>query len=156
MKLFRNKRCPRCNERIPVELVVCPCCKLNFQKFESATNAEAKAAINAGEKKRVLMRTGRPSDVKLVPLLLLTIFLGFTGAHYYYVGRYKTGAAFTAFFAVGLLNAILTMLVDINATSTIFQLFTLLVLGWGAVLILWVIDIAKVCMNKFKIPVGRE
>lgn len=155
MKLFKSKRCPRCNEKVPIELVVCPCCQLNFQKFESATNAEAKEALAAGEKKRVLLRKGRPSDVKLLPLLLFTIFLGFTGAHYYYVGRYKAGACFTAFFAVGLINAILTSLIEINSSSVIYQLFTLLVLGWGVVLALWLIDIVKVSLNKFKIPVGR-
>ena len=75
MNIFRNKRCPRCKEKVPVELVSCPSCQLNFQKFESATNKDAKEAIAEGEKERVIMRMGRPSDVKLVPLLLLTIFL---------------------------------------------------------------------------------
>lgn len=156
MKLFKSKRCPRCNEKVPIELVICPSCQLNFQKFETATNAEAKEAINQGEKERVLLRTGRPADVKFVTLLLLTIFLGFTGAHYYYVGRHKTGACFTAFFVIGLVNAIITSLVEINYANDLYQIFTLLVLGWGVVLVLWIVDIAKVCMNKFKIPVSRE
>ncbi len=156
MNLFKNKRCPRCNTKVPVELVNCPSCQLNFQKFESATNKQAKQALREGEKEKVLMRKGRPADVKLVPLLLLTIFLGFTGAHYYYVGRYKMGAFFSIFFGVGIINAILNALLNVTPTGDLYQVFTLLVLVWGAVLFLWIVDIARVSFNKFKIPVSRE
>lgn len=156
MNLFKNKRCPRCNEKLPVEMVVCSNCQLNFQKFENATNKEAKEAIRQGEKDRVLLRKGRPNDVKFVSLLLLTIFLGFTGAHYYYVGRYKMGMFFSIFFGVGIINAIINTMLKVMPTSDLYQLFTLLVLVWGAVLVLWIIDIAKVCLNKFKIPVSRS
>lgn len=156
MNLFRNKRCPRCKTKVPVEIVHCPECQLNFQKFESATNAEAKQAIRSGEKDRVLMRKGRPKDVKFVPLLLFTIFLGFCGGHYYYVGRYKMGLFFSAFFGVGIINAIITAMLKTTPKGDLYQIFTLLVLVWGAVLVMWIIDIAKVCVNSFKIPVSRN
>lgn len=156
MNLFKNKHCPRCNTKLPVEMVVCSNCQLNFQKFESATNSEAKEAIKQGEKDRVLMRKGRPNDVKFLPLLLLTIFLGFIGAHYYYVGRYKMGAFFSIFFCVGIVNAIISTLLKATPKGDLYQIFTLLVLVWGVVLILWIIDMAKVCLNRFKIPVSRE
>lgn len=156
MNLFKNKRCPRCNQKMPIEIVICPNCQLNFQKFESATNMDAKEALRMGEKDRVLMRKSRPSDVNFVKLLLITIFLGFTGAHYYYVGRYKMGAFFSIFFSVGIINAILNVLLHENLTGDIYQIFTFLVLIWGLVLALWIIDIAKVCLNKFKIPVSRN
>lgn len=156
MNLFKNKRCPRCETKMPIELVVCPGCQLNFQKFETATNKEAKEAIKSGETERVLIKTGRPSDVKLVPLLLIAIFLGFTGAHHYYVGRYKMGAFYSVFFAVGVVNAILTTMLDATPQGDAYQVFTLLVLIWGLVLFLWIIDIAKICVNKFKIPVSRS
>ena len=156
MNIFRNKHCPRCNQKMPVELVVCPSCQLNFNKFETATNKEAKEALKAGEKDRVLMRKNRPSDVSFLPLLLITIFLGFTGAHYYYVGRYKMGAFFTIFFAVGIVNAVMTTLLETMPTGDLYQIFTLFVFTWGAVVALWIIDIAKVCLNKFKIPVSRS
>ena len=156
MNLFKNKHCPRCNTKTPIEMVVCPSCQLNYQKFESATNEEAKEAIREGEHDRVLMRKGRPSDVNFIKLLLVTIFLGFTGAHYYYVGRYKMGAFFSIFFAVGIVNAILTSLLDATPKGDLYQIFTLLVFVWGAVIALWIIDVAKVCLNKFKIPVSRR
>ncbi len=156
MNLFKNKYCPRCNKRMPVETVSCPSCQLNFVKFNEATNKEAKEAINSGEKDRVLMRKGRPSDVKFVPLLLLTIFLGFTGVHYYYVGRYKMGAFFTIFFAVGIVNAIINVMIKTTPTGELYQIFTLLVLIWGIVALMWLVDIVKVCFNSFRIPVSRK
>ena len=156
MNLFKNKRCPRCNTKQPIELVICPGCQLNFNKFDQATNEEAKNAIREGETERVLMRNGRPADVSFIKLLLITLFFGFTGAHYYYVGRHKMGAFFTIFFAVGLVNAIITTLVKATPTGDLYQIFSLLVLIWGAVIAMWIIDIAKVCLNKFKIPVGRK
>ncbi len=156
MNLLKNKRCPRCNHKMPIEIVVCPNCQLNFNKFESATNSEAKEAIRMGEGERVVMRKGRPIDVKFVPLLLITILLGFTGAHYYYVGRYKMGAFYSIFCAVGFVNAIITTLLDVTPKGDLYQIFTLLVLIWGIVIMLWIVDIAKVCLNKFKIPVSRS
>ena len=156
MRLFRNKHCPRCKQKMPVEIVICPNCQLNFQKFESATNEEAKQAIREGEKDNVLLRENRPSDVSFIKLLLITIFCGFFGGHYYYVGRYKMGAFFTIFFFVGIVNAIITTLVEATPSGDLYQIFILLVLTWGFVLMLWIIDIAKVCLNKFKIPVSRN
>ena len=156
MRIGLNKRCPRCNAKSPIGLVVCPGCQLNFQKFETATNREAKRAMIEGEKERVLMRKGRPSDVKFAPLFLLTLFLGFMGAHYYYVGRNKMGIFFTIFFVVGLTNAIISTLLETTPTGDLWQVFTLMVLVWGAVLFLWIVDIAKVAMNKFRIPVSRR
>lgn len=156
MNLFKNKHCPRCNQKMPVEIVVCPECQLNFQKFETATNAEAKKAIRQGEKDKVLLRKGRPSDVNFVKLLLLTIFLGFTGAHYYYVGRNKMGLFFSIFFGVGVLNAVLSRVLNATPKGDLYQIFIGLVLVWGVVLFLWIIDISKVSFNKFKIPVSRN
>lgn len=156
MNLFKNKHCPRCNQKMPIEIVVCPSCQLNFQKFETATNKEAKEAIKEGEKDRVLMRKGVPSDVNKIVLMLLTCLLGFTGAHYYFVGRYKMGAFFSIFFFVGIINAVMSIFLTEIPKSFVYELFTLLVLVWGAVLVMWIIDIVKVCFNKFKIPVSRS
>ena len=155
MKLRLKKRCPRCGTKVEYEMVHCPECKLNFQKFEQATNKVAKQKIRQGESSNVLMRTGRPADVKLWKLLLMAIFLGFMGGHHYYVGRYKMGIFYTIFFVVGVLNAALENILK-NAPSTFaYELFSLLVLVWGAVGIMWIIDVAKICLNKFKIPVSR-
>lgn len=154
MNIFENKRCPRCNTKMPKEIMVCPSCRLNFVKFENATNAEAKIALKMGEKDRVVYRKGCPKDVSRTKLTLLTVFLGFLGAHNYYVGKTHRGVFFTIFFIIGVINAIITNVLNLNPSGELWEVFTFLVLIWGIVLFMWIIDIAKVAFNKFKIPVS--
>ena len=154
MLKINNKHCPRCNFKMPKEIAVCPNCQLKFQKFELATNKEAKEAFRQGESDRVIFRKGYPNDVKKPILILLTVLLGFTGAHYYYVGRIKMGLFFSFFFCVGIINSILTSIIKINVEGDLYQLFYLLVLIWGIVILMWIADIVKVCFNTFKIPVS--
>lgn len=156
MNLYKNKRCPRCNTKVPYGTGVCPSCMLNFQKFDEATNKEAKQAIKQGEKDRVLMRKGCPNDVNKIKLLIITLLCGMTGAHLYYVGRYKLGIFYSIFFAVGIINAILTTFLNNALHGTWYDIFTILVLVWGAVICMWLIDLFKIVINKFKIPVSRS
>lgn len=138
------------------ELAMCPNCQLNFKKFYQATNMDAKQALREGRKDDVLMRTGYPADVKKWLLILVTIFGGFFGMHYYFVGRNKMGIFFTLAFFVGVVNAVIGTMVTKTLTGFAWEIFSLLVLVWGAVIFIWIIDIAKVCLNKFKIPVSRN
>ena len=156
MRLKANKRCPRCNYKMPLTMNRCPSCQLDFSKFESATNKGAKQALSVGEADQVISRKGFPSDVKKWKLLLLTIFLGIFGVHYYFVGRKRAGLVFTAFFFVGVVNAIITTLATSIVKTDAYQIFYLFVLGWGVVLVVWMIDIFKVIFNQFKIPVSVE
>ena len=149
-----NKHCPRCNTKMPVAIMTCPNCQLRYERFERATNKEAKLAMKNGEKDQVIMRAGRPIDVKFWKLLLMAIFLGFAGGHHYYVGRYKKGLFYSIFFVIGVANAVISVLLKQSISGDIGQVFYFLVLIWGAVLAMWIIDIAKICFNKFKIPVS--
>ncbi len=134
-------------------MAICPTCQLNYQKFDMATNYEAKIAKREGDNERVLLRRGYPSDVKKWKVLLFAIFLGYTGAHYYYVGRNGKGVFYTIFFFVGIVNAILTSW-KISLASDLGQIFYFLVLIWGLVIFMWIIDIVHICFNRFKIPVS--
>lgn len=156
MKIGINKRCPRCNTKMPIAYKICPSCQLNFDKFELATNLEAKEAIRQGETDRVLMRKSRPIDVKFWKLFLVALFTGFMGGHLYYVGRKKQGIFYTIFFVIGVTNGLITSLTNTVMKGGIWEIFTLLVLTWGAVIAMWIIDLAKICLNKFKIPVSRD
>ena len=156
MKIKTYKHCPRCNTKLPFNLQVCPNCALNFNKFNAATNRAAKQALKDGEKQQILLRTGVPTDVNKIKLLLITIFLGFTGAHYYYVGRKGFGIFFSVFFTVGRINAIITTSVQSLLKTEFYQVFTMLVLIWGVVLLWWLFDVFRVVFNKFKIPVSVE
>ena len=150
----KNKRCPRCNFKVDSLAGVCPACRLNYAKFYSATNTEAKRAMRFGEKDRVVNRTGCPSDIKKWKLILITIFLGFCGGHHFYTGKKGWGIFYFCFFVVGVINAVISTVYGAVPKGDMYQVFYLLVLVWGVVLAMWFIDIAKVCFNRFKIPVS--
>lgn len=156
MKFADKKRCPRCGKKVLSEVGVCPQCKLNYAKFFSATNKEAKIALKRGEKESVIYRKGIPSDVSKLKLLLLTVFLGFCGGHLYYIGRKNLGIFYSVFFCVGLAYAIISAYTKFNWNSEVGQFLYILVLVWGVVLIMWIVDIVKVCFNRFKIPVSLK
>ena len=150
----KNKRCPRCNFKVEEYAGVCPKCRLNYEKFNSATNKEGIKTLAEGDKERVIYRNGCPTDVKKWKLLLFTIFLGFCGGHYFYVGRKNWGIFYFVFFLVGVVNAIIQLCLGRTPDGELYQVFYLLVLIWGVVLVLWLIDIIKVIFNRFKIPVS--
>lgn len=152
--IFKSKRCPRCGFKVDKEINVCPSCGLNYVKFNTATNKEAKNALHSGQNDKVLKRTGCPSDIKRWKLLLITIFLGFTGAHQFYVGKVKTGAFYCFFFIVGVVNAIVKLVAPNLPHNDFLEVFNFMVLVWGVVICLWLIDIFKVSINRFKIPVS--
>ncbi len=151
-----NKKCPRCDLKMPAQARICPGCGLNYDKFEMATNRAGKIALQEGRKDDVVMRKGCPADVNKTKLLLLTIFLGFVGAHNYYVGRYGRGAFFTIFFLFGLANAVLTTIYKSALSGAFYEILTILSLVWGAVLLTWLFDIINIALNKYKIPVSLD
>jgi len=148
-----NKRCPRCKTKTAYTTVICPGCQLNYQKFEQATNKEAKIQLKQGEKEQVLMRKGCPVDVKKWKLILLAVFLGFVGAHHYYVGRTKMGLFYTLSLVFYLL--MYAVVAIISPIIYVVDLYYICMLTWGAVLFMWIIDVAKICVNHYKIPVSR-
>ncbi len=153
MRLFSNKRCPRCETKMPKEAFICPGCRLNFEKYNQATNTAAKQALREGEKERVLLRKGCPSDIKRWKLLLITIFGGWFGAHHYSVGRRGMGLTYTIFLIIGMLFC---AAFSLEYSGALMEMLTLAAFGWGIITIMWLADIFKVCLNTYKIPVGRE
>lgn len=151
-----NKNCPRCEFRMPVSSLVCPSCGLNYAKFNQATNQAGKKALREGRKEDVIYRKGCPADVSKIKLMLFAIFLGFVGGHHYYVGRYGKGLFCSIFFAIGLTNAILTGAFHAVITGFVYELLSVLVLIWGAVLLMWIFDLVNICLNKYKIPVSLD
>lgn len=151
-----NKKCPRCDAKMPVSAMICPRCELNFKKFDTATNEAGKKALNEGRKQDVVFRKGCPKDVSKTKLILLAVFLGFTGAHNYFVGRNKKGLFYTIFFLVGVVNAVLTAVVKSALTGWVKEIFTILVLIWGVVLVMWLFDVLNIIFDNYKIPVSID
>lgn len=141
--------CPKCGNKIPKDGSSCLYCKLRTDAIVNASNAEAKRALRSGEKDKVVLSSYRPNDVKKWKLVLLTVLLGWAGAHCYYVGR--MGRGFTMLLCIVVAFAF----VAIPETWVLHAYLSGIVAGlFGfACFFTWWTDIVNVCCNRFKIPV---
>ena len=143
-----RQKCPRCGTKHLEHDVRCTGCGLIFERLKLATNKDAKIAIKEGNGKDVVYIKDTPSDLKRSSLILYTIFLGFFGAHCFYVGRYKKAFLMLVF---GLVSIIACYLSIKSITPTSIK--TLLMLITGIQTFMWLFDVVDVCIYRFKIPV---
>lgn len=151
MKEF--KRCPRCNFKMNIALRKCGNCGLNYDKFEKATNTEAKSAFRMGEKERVLHTRFCPSDISKPIILSKCIFGGWFGLHYFDLGKKWKGL----FQVLGLiLAAVYAYCAGTLNIRSGYLGNLILVCGiiWMASFIIWMSDIFSIIFNKFKYPVS--
>lgn len=142
-------KCPICGNKIYSDDDACPYCKLRKSVIVNAKNADAKTALKNRQKDNVYLSTYRPSDVSKTKLLLLSIFLGWVGAHCYYVGRMARGFAILATMIIGI------ALAGIPETWALHQYVSGIVAGmFGfAWVMMWWLDILAIVGNRFKIPI---
>ena len=151
MKEF--KRCPRCNFKTLKDMARCGNCGLNFQKFNTATVEEAKSAFRLGEKDRVLYTKQVPSDINKWKFMLLTLFCGWFGLHFFHLGKKWRGA----FQILGLIGAFVygyfTLKFNIRSgyAGNLILAFGII---WVASFIIWLSDTISIIFNKFKYPVS--
>ena len=151
MKEF--KRCPRCNFKTLNSMARCGNCGLNFEKFNTATNAEAKSAFRMGEKERVLHTRKVPSDINKWKFWLICLFGGWFGLHYFNTGKKWRGA----FQILGLTCAFVYsfFIIKFNLRTGYAGNFVLMCgIIWVASFIIWLSDIVSIPLNKFKYPVS--
>ncbi len=141
--------CPNCGNKIPEDSAYCLYCKLRVESILKASNEQAKIAYRNKQKDKVVYSTYKPYDVNKTKLLLLSIFLGWVGAHCFYVGRYVKAS-------ILLVCAVLTICIGcLPKTWFLYTYFggTFIgVLGFICVFNWWM-DIILIVFNKFKIPV---
>lgn len=147
-----NKTCPRCFYKMPAGLKMCPACGMNFDKLEQATNREGRAALRANEKERVVFTNKLPCDVNKWKLFFLTLFLVFTGAHMFRVGRDVRGFAYLILNILGIVFTFLPS--SYFVTSLMYNIFIIANLAWAVAVIFWITDAVLVAFNKFKVPVS--
>lgn len=151
MKSF--KKCPRCNKLVAYSLIRCGTCGLNFNKFNSATNSEAKSAFRMGEKERVLYTKQVPSDVDKLQMVVKAIFGGWFGLHDFSVGKLFRGL----FQVVGVLLGAVYIVYRFNNplnTTPIGYLATFLGIIWAFSIVIWAVDTLAIIFNRYKYPVS--
>ena len=147
------KRCPRCNTKTYIQLKKCGGCGLNFDKFNSATNTEAKSAFRMGEKKRVLYTKKVPSDVSKVKLFFKALLGGWFGLHFFAIGRVWRGL----FQILGSIFAfVYSYCYTMLGITSGYLGYLVLMLGfiWVYTFITWLSDTFAILFNKFKYPVS--
>ena len=147
------KRCPRCNTKTPIQLKNCGGCGLNYDKFNSATNTEAKSAFRMGEKDRVIYTKTLPSDVNKVKMFIQCLLGGWFGLHYFKIGRIWRGL-------IQILGAIFAFIYSYSAVvlgiASGYLGYLILICGfvWVYTFITWLSDSFAILFNKFKYPVS--
>lgn len=147
------KRCPRCNFKTYSDMARCGNCGLNFEKFNSATNAEAKSAFRMGEKERVLYTKKVPSDVNKWKLLILCILGGWFGLHYFKIGRIFKGWFQVAGFMLAFVYSFCAVQQNIR-TGYLGALILICGIIWLSSFVIWLTDTVSIIFNRFKYPVS--
>ena len=150
MKFGKNsgyKKCPRCGNKCLQAQSECEECGLIFSRMEYASNKAAKRKLRHFDTDFVIYTNQYPKDVSYIKLLLLTTFLGITGAHYYYVGKYVKGGLMTACFVY------LVFCTIFNAQMVEYLETYYLYLPIGIAAFAWIASLIYVITKKFKVPV---
>ena len=145
------QKCPRCGEKSAKTAKKCSYCGLIFERLKWATNSAGKKMLKAGQKDKVVYIKGYPKDVKKSKVVLLCIFLGIFGAHYYLIGRLAKAVFMTVF---GTLAVTFGILYTINMIPD--QIYITAQVITAIPFIIWLFDILNVSINRIKIPVSID
>ncbi len=142
-------RCPVCGAKFEKDR--CKYCHdVTAEKVLNASNLEAKKQRKKGLTENVVYSTTLPNDVSKKKLLLLTVFLGWFGAHNFYVGKNLKGLFYLVPMVLLLSLAAVSQFASYINTTT-----PMLVIGYvcAVVAVLWFTDIVNILFKKFKVPV---
>ena len=150
-------RCPKCYGKIVKEQTRCGTCGFNLALLEEGSNKEAKKALKGIYKDDVMFTTKIPLDVKKKKLLLFAIFLGLFGVHDFYVGKLYQGLYICICTTVTfILSSLVTALGIITANNAIYIAYQFVLVFQGIAVLMWIADIFKIALERYKIPVYNE
>ncbi len=154
------KVCPRCKSKEELQNPKCRGCGLVFDRLKNVSNKAGKKAIRKKEYNKILYTTDLPKDVSRVRLLLLCLFLGWSGAHFAKVGRYKWFVFDMVAFFFALLYANVIVFFPISRetldASYIGLILQLLSFPFAISVIVWIGSIVQILTKKFKVPVAID
>jgi TM2 domain-containing membrane protein YozV len=155
-----NVRCPYCKARILKYTTTCPRCGIHKKQIYEASNIKAKKIIKEKTGEKVFLMARKPVDVSFTKMALLCLFLGFAGAHCFYVGRKIRGWFMACSTVIGMVGSIVSSIKEewrtIFTSIAIWEDVTLLFPTDYFMLIfiiMWGIDFIAIVFNLFKYPV---
>lgn len=156
-------RCPKCGAKIKKGSNICIKCGTKMEEITNASHSQVKKAKQEYQPELVVYSTYFPKDLSYKRTLLLCIFLGYFGAHLYYVKRYFKAIAMTVMMAAFLLCAVpVGFFMQYGDASFFNPLVTFLMTtglyvipsALGAIcMVMWVMDLIKIITKNFPVPV---
>lgn len=154
-------RCPKCGARIPRGSNVCFKCGTNTRQIKEASHQAVKEARANYDYDKIVLTTAFPSDLSYVKTLLMCIFLGLFGGHYFYVKRNIPGIiylvitlVFLAFILIpGFVTGFAEGTMPIYTNPFLNFLFIVSCMAEAVIVVFWITDIIKVATKHFNVPV---
>ena len=147
--------CPKCYGKINKGQTRCQYCGFDTKIINGASNKQAKKIKHTIYKDDILYTTQIPADVSKKKLMMFSIFLGLLGVHNFYVGKFWQGLYMCLTTSI---TFVLSMIVStIINSNNIFYIAFQFVLGFqGVTVIMWVVQMIKIFLERFKIPVYKD
>lgn len=160
-----KKRCPRCETVVQSDALVCPACRLRFDKLHNLSNSQAKYHLRNHQKDSVIYTTDRPSDINNKKFLQLLFLLGIFGAHNLYIGKY--GRGYFSLISTLLYIPALSLSIALKSNGIYVEFISYYLCGILALLVaisflIWFNDVLSIIMKKFRYPasipvkIGRD
>ena len=107
--MFTTKFCFACGEKIDIRAEICPKCGVRQHAMDSALVGGQPAAVQPAAVQPVAAAS-EVSEKRIMPALLLLMFLGWFGIHHFYVGKKGTGV-FLIICSISFIGLIITAIV---------------------------------------------
>lgn len=144
------KKCPRCGAKV-ISPKFCVNCELVFDRLKYASNKEAKKNLKLHNKDYVIYTNIFPSDLSRKKTMLYCIFLGFFGAHNFYVGKIFRGI----YNLIAMIIAIIAVVIPTSAFNAVYDTALSICTPFISIsLLLWLIDLMALISNKFRVPIS--
>ena len=127
-----------------------------MKQLEDASNKEAKKAKHTIYKDDILYTTNIPYDISKKKLLLLVIFLGLFGAHDFYVGKFWQGLYQCVVVSISFILLTIQFVMNTITQNWVQIALDCFAVFAGFAMIIWIVDIVKVGLERFKIPVYKK
>jgi len=152
-------RCPNCGARIRKGDNMCFRCGTKLSQIENASHQAVKKARAEFQPEKVVLSTVWPKDLSYRNTLLMCIFLGLFGGHYFYTKRLIPGIIYCVVWSIFILTILIGKAItpgnffphsDIN---TVNHLIAFVCCGGALISVLWLSDICKIIFKRFNVPV---
>ncbi len=150
------KKCPRCKTKCLKHEKSCHVCGLIFDRLNYTSNKLAKKNLLKGRRNEVIMVSEWPYDAKKSTALWLCGFLGFSGAHNFYLGRFWKASIMLLGILIALTLVILSDLGFPTNSGIYYYLRVIGIIPGSSVLIFWISDFISIFLEKYKIPVSVD